>query len=75
MSVPPNLEDFVSLAQSNEMKQSLEEKTNKITQDLQGIMVHIRGLHQDHGNGINDGEEFDETDEEYAARMARLQQE
>jgi hypothetical protein len=40
MSENPEIEEYVTMAQFNEMKRSLEEKQEKLSQDLQQIIVN-----------------------------------
>ena len=59
------------MAQFNELKQSLEDKQDRLTQDLQAFMAKIRGRRQPHDGASNQGEDAKEMEEEVAARHAR----
>jgi hypothetical protein len=61
------------MAQFNELKESIEDKQDLLSQDLQALLTEIRGCHQPHDGAINQGEDADETEEEAAARLAREQ--
>ena len=37
------IEDCVTMAQFNELKQSMEDKQDRLSQDLQALMTEIRG--------------------------------
>jgi hypothetical protein len=70
-----NPEECVSLAQFNELKQSLEEKLERSSQDIQALMNLVRGHQRAFDGESNQSEEVDETDAEAAARRARQRQE
>jgi hypothetical protein len=64
------IEDCATMAQFNELKQSMEEKQDQLSQDLQALMAQLRNL-----NNIPEAVgNLDETDEKVAARLARQQQ-
>jgi hypothetical protein len=70
-----NPKECVSLAQFNELKQSLEEKLERSSQDIQALMNLVRGHQRAFDGESNQSKEVDETDAEAAARRARQQQE
>jgi hypothetical protein len=58
------------MAQFNELKRSMEEKQDQLSQDLQALMAQLRNL-----NNIPEAaSNLDETDEEVAVWLARQQQ-
>ena len=65
------IEDCVTMAQFNELKQSLEDKQDRLTQDLQAFMAKIRGRRQPHNGVGNHGEDGEDSDGRAAARRAR----
>jgi hypothetical protein len=68
MAENPKIEGCVIMAQFNELKQSMEEKQDQLSQDLQALMDQLRNL-----NNIPEAaSNLDETDE-VAARLARQQ--
>ena len=67
------IEDCVTMAQFNELKQSMEDKQDRLSQDLLALMIEIRGCRQPHDGASNQGEDADETKEEATARLAREQ--
>jgi hypothetical protein len=70
MAGNPEIEDCVTIAQFNELKRSMEEKQDQLSQDIQALMAQLRNL-----NNIPEAaSNLDETDEEVAARLARQQQ-
>jgi hypothetical protein len=66
-----NPEECVSLAQFNKLKESLEEKLERSSQDIQALMNLVRGHQRAFDGESNQSEEVDETDAEAAARRAR----
>jgi hypothetical protein len=70
-----NPEECVSLAQFKELKQSLEEKLERSSQDIQALMNIVRGHQRAFDGESNQYEEIDKTDAEASARRARKQQE
>ena len=66
------IEDCVTMAQFNELKQSMEDKQDRLSQDLLALMIEIRGCRQPHDGASNQGEDANETEEE-EARLAREQ--
>jgi len=71
MSGQPNFDECVTIAQFNEMRQSMEERQDRLTQDLQALMVEIRRRCQPHDDASNHG--GSEESEGAAARRAREQ--
>jgi uncharacterized coiled-coil DUF342 family protein len=69
---PVEIDDCVTMAQFNELKQSMEDKQDRLSQDLQALMTKIRGHRQPHDGASNQGEDADEI-EEAVARLAREQ--
>ena len=69
------IEDCVTMAQFNELKQSMEDKQDRLSQHLQALMAVIREHHQprDNANASHHEDEVDEMKEEAAARLAREQ--
>jgi DNA phosphorothioation-dependent restriction protein DptG len=54
------IEDCVTMAQFNELKRSMEEKHDQLSQDLQALMAQLRNF-----NNIPEAaSNLDETDEE-----------
>jgi len=70
MSGQPNFDECVTIAQFNEMRQSIEERQDRLTQDLQALMVEIRRRRQPHEGASNHG---DNEESEQAAMRAREQ--
>ena len=64
------IEDCVTMAQFNELRQSMEDKQDWLTQDLQALMVEIRRRRQPHEGASNHG---DNEESEQAAMRAREQ--
>ena len=71
MSGQPNFDECVTIAQFNEMKQSMEERQDMLTQDLHALMVEIRRHRQPHDGASNHGD--NEESEGVAARRGREQ--
>ena len=67
------IEDCVTMAQFNELKQSMEDKQDRLSQDLLALMIEIRGCCQPHDGASNQGEDAKEIEEEVATRLAREQ--
>ena len=67
------IEDCVTLAQFNELRQSIEEKQDRLTQDLQNLMTEIRRRRQPHDGASNHGEDGDMSDRSAASRSSREQ--
>jgi outer membrane murein-binding lipoprotein Lpp len=70
MAGNPEIKDCVTMAQFNELKRSMEEKQDQLSQDLQELMAQLRNL----SNIPEAASNYDETDEKIAARLARQQQ-
>jgi SMC interacting uncharacterized protein involved in chromosome segregation len=64
------IEDCATMAQFNELKQSIEEKQDQLPQDLQALMAQLRNL----SNILEAASNLDEKNEEVDARLARQQQ-
>ena len=71
MSGQPNFDECVTITPFNEMRQSKEERQDRLTQDLQALMVEIRRRRQPHDDASNHG--GSEESEGAAARRAREQ--
>jgi hypothetical protein len=69
MSDEVQIDDCVTMAQFNELKQSMEELTN----NFQALMARLQDPPRDNANGSHHEDEVDETEEEAAARRAREQ--
>ena len=67
------IEDCVTMAQFNELRQSMEEKQDRLTRDLQALLTEIRGRRQPHDGASNHGEDGEDSDGRAAARRAREQ--
>ena len=72
MSGQPNLDECVTITPFNEMRQSKEERQDRLTQDLQALMVEIRRRRQPHDGTSNHGDS--EESDGAAARRAREQE-
>ena len=70
MSGQPNFYECVTIAQFNE-RQSMEERQDRLTQDLHALMVEIRRHRQPHYSASNHGD--NEESEGVAARRGREQ--
>jgi len=46
MSHSPEIEDCVTMAQFNELRQGMEERQDRLTEEFQALMAEIRGDHQ-----------------------------
>jgi len=62
-----DIEDCVTIAQFNELKQSLEDRQDWLTLDLQNFMAEIRGRRQPHDGASNHGEDGDMSDKSAAS--------
>jgi hypothetical protein len=71
MSGQPNFDECVTIAQFSEMRQSMEERQDRLTQDLQALMVEIRRRRQPHDSACNHGD--NEESEGVVARREREQ--
>ncbi|XP_066316535.1 uncharacterized protein [Miscanthus floridulus] len=67
------IEDCVTMAQFNELWQSMEEKQDRLTRDLQALLTEIRGRCQPHDGASNHGEDGEDSDGRAAARRGREQ--
>jgi Asp-tRNA(Asn)/Glu-tRNA(Gln) amidotransferase A subunit family amidase len=69
------IEDCVTMAQFTELKQSMKDKQDRLSQDLQALMAKIREHRQPHdnANASHHEDEVDEMEEEATARLAREQ--
>ena len=67
------IEDCVTMAQFNELRQSMEEKQDRLTRDLQALLTEIRGRRQPHDGASHHGEDGEDSDGRAAARRAREQ--
>jgi len=68
------IEDCVTMAQFNELRQSMEEKQDRLTRDLQALLTEIRGRRQPHDGASHHGEDGEDSDGRAAARRAREQE-
>jgi hypothetical protein len=73
MSKNPEIKECVTMAQFNEMKRSMEEKQEKLPQDLQEIVPQLRMHHNVHDTPNNQDDEVEETNEQLIAQVAREQ--
>ena len=69
-----DIEDCVTMAQFNELWQSMEEKQDRLTRDLQALLTEIRGRHQPHDGASHHGENGEDSDGRAATRRAREQE-
>jgi hypothetical protein len=72
----PEIEECVTIAQFNEMNRSMEEKQEKISQDLQEIIAQLRynqNVHDNRNNQVDDPEETNEQNVAWLARKHQLQ--
>jgi hypothetical protein len=67
MAGKPEIEDCVTIAQFNELKRSLEENQDQLSQDLQALMAQLRNLNNIPEAACN----LDEIDEEVVVWLAR----
>ena len=67
----PDIDECVTMAQFNELRKSMEERQDRLTQELQALMVEIRRHRQPHDGGSNHGDH--EESEGVAARRRREQ--
>jgi hypothetical protein len=70
MAENPEIDDCVTMAQFNELKRSMEEKQDQLSQDLQALMAQLRNLN----NTPEVASNHEAIDEEVAAQLARQQQ-
>jgi len=68
-----DIEDHVTIAQFNKLRQSMEEKQDRLTQDLQNLMTEIRRRRQPHDGVSNHGDDGDMSDRSAASRSSREQ--
>jgi hypothetical protein len=69
------IEDCVTMAQFNDMRQNIEDRQNRMANDLQAIFERQQHLPCGAENASNHEDEVEETAEEAAERVAREQQE
>ena len=62
----PDIDECVTMAQFNELRQSMEERQDRLTQDFQALMAEIRRHRQPHDSASNHGDH-----EESAGAAAR----
>ena len=62
----PDIDECVTMAQFNELRQSMEERQDRLTQDFQALMAKIRRHRQPHDGASNHGDH-----EESAGAAAR----
>ena len=67
----PDIDECVTMAQFNELRQSMEERQDRLTQDFQALMAKIRRHRQPHDGASNHGD--NEQSEGATARRAREQ--
>jgi hypothetical protein len=68
------IEDCVTMAQFNELKQSVEDKQDQLPQEALKAEIREHRQPRDNANASHHEDEVDETKEETAARLAREQQ-
>ena len=61
MSRSPEIEDCVTMAQFNELRQGMEERQDILAQDFQALMAEIRGHRQPQDGASNLGEDGEES--------------
>ena len=66
----PDIDECVTMAQFNELRQSMEERQDRLTQDFQALMAEIRRHRQPHDSASNHGDH-----EESAGAVARRRRE
>jgi C4-dicarboxylate-specific signal transduction histidine kinase len=69
------IEDYVTMAQFNELRQNIEERANGLANDLQAILQRLQHIPHVAENASNHEDDVEETAEEAAERVAREQQE
>ena len=57
----PDIDECVTMAQFNELRQSMEERQDRLTQDFQALMAEIRGRHQPQDSASNLGDDGEES--------------
>jgi hypothetical protein len=75
MDDQPEIEDCVTMAQFNELRQNIEERANGLANDLQAILHQVQHIHHVAKNASNHEDDVEETAEEATERVAREQQE
>ena len=68
----PKIDDCVTMTQFNELRQDMEERQERLTQDFQALMAEIRGRHQPQDSASNLGDDGEESTRA-AARRRREQ--
>jgi hypothetical protein len=71
----PEIEDCVTMAQFNELRQNIEERANGSANDLQDILQRLQHIPHVAKNVSNHEDDVEETAEEAAEQVARKQQE
>ena len=71
---PPNLNDCVTLAQFNELKESLEATQQKTNEDIQNLTALLQNRAPNSDLDGSQEDEYEGSDEESVARRARHQQ-
>ena len=61
MSRSPEIEDCVTMAQFNELRQGMEERQDRLAQDFQALMAEIRGRRQPQDGASNLGDDGEES--------------
>ena len=61
MSGRPEIDDCVTMTQFNELRQGMEERQERLTQDLQALMAEIRGRRQPQDSASNLGDDGEES--------------
>jgi hypothetical protein len=64
------IEECVTMIQFNELKQSIEDKQDRLAQDLQTLMAKIRGRRQLPDGAINRDEDGEEGERNYSRRAS-----
>jgi len=57
-----DIKDGVTIAQFNKLRQSMEEKQERLTQDLQNLMTKIRRHRPPHGGASNHSGDREDSD-------------
>jgi hypothetical protein len=71
----PEIEDCVTMAQFNELRQNIEERANGLANDLQAILQRLQHIPHVAENSSNHEDDVEEIVEEAVERVAREQQE
>jgi hypothetical protein len=70
MNPNAEIEECVTMIQFNELKQSIEDKQDRLTQDLQTLMAEIRGRRRLPNGARNHDEDEEEGEGNYSRRAS-----